>query len=510
MGKILSGYKAAIVSDIIESNNYYYMFASNPVTPATTQLAGSDDYTSFVDGWQLLFGKRIKPADILPVTKNIQWTTGTVYDRYNNTQDLSDKNFFVVTPTTVGGAYLIYKCIDNNKGGASTVKPTGTGLFSPPEDGYIWRFITSISNADYVKFATTSYIPVYGNTTVQASALLNSGVNVVVVSNTGSGYSSYHNGIVQGIGSTNGIQDLKILQIEDTASLNNDFYTNNGIYIYNSETSDLKTVTKYVSNNAGKFVYVDTDLNVNIIDPGATQYRISPRVVFKTNGITPTKAYSVVNTTSNSINNIVIVDPGTYVTWANVHLESNSIFGTGANVYAIVPPPGGHGLDPTSELPIKGYSIAVTFTGNQNSTIPTEVTYNKIGILKNPNQINNATGGDLGTRFVANTFNALAELTPLNGTVFTVGDTVTGSNTGTIGTVAFSNSTVLMLTGDKTFNVGDGEIVVSSSGALSTNTSINTLGDIYTKNIRPMYVHNLTDITRSDAGSESYKLIIQV
>ena len=507
MGKILTGYKSAVISDIIQSNNYYYMFASNPVASETIPLVGSDDYsTMFVDGWQMLFGKRVKPEDILPVVRNIQWESGIVYDKYDNTKDMSTKNFFVVTPPAViGGDYLIFKCIDNNNGSASTIQPNlvQRAVFTK-SDGYKWKYMTSITSADFDKFGTTNFIPVYGNTTIQAASLVDSGVEVVVVANTGNGYSSYHDGTIQSVQSTT------ILQIESTASINNDFYVNNAIYVYNdnSPTANLQVVSSYTSNASGKWVTLASEIDVNIIDPGITKYKISPRVVFKTNGNTQPSAYSIVNTQSNSISSIVITDVGTGISWANVHLESNTIFGSGANVYAIVAPPGGHGFDPTDELPVKGFCIATTFANNENDTIPTEATYNKIGLIKNPYQLNNSTGGNLGVPMTANSFSAVANFTPLNGTVFTVGDVITGANTGTIGTVAFSNSSVLMLTGDKSFE--DGESVVSSDGQLSAQISINTLGDVFTKDIRPIYVQNLTDVTRSNTTSESYKLIIQV
>ena len=507
MGKILTGYKSAVISDIIQSNNYYYMFASNPIPSAAIPYVGSDDYsTLFVDGWQMLFGKRIKPEDILPVVRNVQWESGTVYDQYDNTKDMSTKNFFVVvTPAVVGGDYLIYKCIDNNNGGQSTIKPdlVQRAVFTKT-DNYKWKYITSISSADYDKFATTSFIPVYANTTIQSAALVDSGVEIVVVANTGSGYSAYHDGVIQSVQSTT------ILQIEGAASINNDFYVNNSIYVYNDEspTANLQTISSYTSNSSGKWVTLQSEIDVNIIDPGVTKYKISPRVVFKTNGNTQPSAYSVVNTQSNSISSIVVTDVGTGISWANVHIESNTIFGTGANVYAIVAPPGGHGFDPVDELPVKGFCIAMTFANNESDTIPTEPIYNKIGIIKNPYQLDNSTGGNLGSPMVANTFSAVANFTPLNNSVFDVGDTITGVTTGTIGTVAFSNTTVLLVTGDKSF--APGEYVVSSDGTISDQIEINSLGDVYTKDIRPLYVQNLSDVERSNTSSESYKLVIQI
>lgn len=509
MGKILSGYKSSVIRDITGSNNHYYMFTSNPVSQVTIPKVTNDDYSAlFTDGWQLLFGKLVKEQDILPVIKNIGWISGTVYDRYDNTKDMASKNFYCVTPpSTPGGDYLIFKCIDNNYGSASTERPVEGDIQTTSVtklDGYIWRYITSITNASYEKFATSSYIPVYGNTTIQAASLVNSGVDVVVVANNGSSYNAYHNGNIQSV------QSATVLQIESNASINNDFYVNNGIYIYNdlTATSDLNVITGYVSNATGKWITLASEANVNIIDPGVTHYIISPRVVFRTNGETPTKAYSVINTVSNSINNIVIVDTGSAVSWANVHVESNSIFGTGANLYAIVPPPGGHGLDPGQELYIKGFCISTTFANNENDTIPTEFTYNKIGLLDNPYMINNTTGGKQEFPYVSNTFSAVANTVPLDGTVFPVGAVLTGTVTNTTVIVAFSNSTSLLLTGDKTLSESD--TLVSADGSLSTQISINTLGDIFTKDIRPIYVQNFSDVTRSNTTSEMYKLIIQV
>ena len=511
MGKILTGYKSTVINDIAYSNNHYYMFASDPIaiTTASIPAVTSDDYsTLFFDSWQMLFGKRIKPADILPVIRNIQWQTGVVYDMYDNTKNMLNKNFYVVIPPAeVGGDYIIFKCISNNNGAVSTIQPVLADIKEyavTKSDGYIWKYITSVSSAQYDKFATSAYIPVYPNTSIQSTALDNSGVDVVVIANSGSGYASYHSGVIQSV------IDATLIQIEANASINNDFYVNNGIYIYNdnSPTSDLNIVSRYVSNSSGNWIYVTSELDVNIIDPGVTNYIISPRVVFKTNGDTPPLAYSVINTTSNSVSSINVIDTGSKITWANVHLESNSIYGSGANVYAIVAPPGGHGQDPSEELFTKGFCIAMTFANNENETIPTEITYNKIGILRNPYEINVATGDKTATPFTANTFSAVSQAQPLNSQTFTVGDTVTGVDTGTVATVAFSNSSILMLTGDKYFS--NGEYIVSSDGMTTDQIIINSYGDIFTKDIRPIYVQNLSDITRSNTSSESYKLVVQI
>ena len=43
-----------------------------------------------------------------------------------------------------------------------------------------------------------------------------------------------------------------------------------------------------------------------------------------------------------------------------------------------------------------------------------------------------------------------------------------------------------------------------------SNISINTLGDLYVKDLKPIYVQNINNINRSGDQTESFKLIIQV
>jgi hypothetical protein len=64
------------------------------------------------------------------------------------------------------------------------------------------------------------------------------------------------------------------------------------------------------------------------------------------------------------------------------------------------------------------------------------------------------------------------------------------------------------LTGDKYFS--NNEKIVSSSGLVFANISINTFGDIYTKDLSPIYIQNISNVTRSSTQAESFKLIIKI
>ena len=522
MGKILPSYTKALIQEtidnIVSNTSHYYAFAANPVAysgNSVPDVANNDYATLFTNDWQMLFGKKLSAADVVMVIENNTWTTNTVYSMYNNLSNTvhSNNNFYVVTePSITGGSYHVYKCIDNANGSYSTVDPSTIG--SPTQassfetaDGYKWRYIYSISSKNYEKFASAGYVPVFTNSTISSTASDYSGVEVVNIVNGGNGYSTYHEGTI--LANPNS----SLIQIENNASGSNDFYVNNAIYVYNAldSTSQITDIVDYIANSSGKFVKVNPVVNTSIITPSISEYKISPKVKFTTDGDSDPIAYSVINTTSNSIQNIVILDIGTNITWANVVIESNSAFGSGANMYAIVPPPGGHGFDPATELNVKGVAMSFSFANTESNTIVTSNTlFNKIGIIKNPYALSaNISTGTItkSTRYSANTFDQLLKANVSPSYTFSKGEVITGNTSGSRGTVVFSNSTVVYLSGDKSFI--DGEYVANSSGSSVTTIAIQEVGDIFTKDLKPLYVENINNTNRNDEQTESFRLTIK-
>jgi len=509
MGRILPGYKKAVYDEIYNSisgnTSQYYVFASNPiVNSGNTPAVNADSYSSeFASNWVLLFGKRLKTTDLLPVVLNNAWASNTVYTRYDNTQNIYSNTYYVVTTNIPGGTYDIYKCIDNANNSPSTQIPDQIQASTfTKSDGYKWRYICSVSSSNYNKFAASSYIPVTPNTTIVSGAVNYSGVDVVMISNSGSNYNAYDDGIIGSVVNTT------IVQIDSTSSSDNNFYTGSAIYIYNtgSSTGQLRTITGYTSNLSGKYVTVNTALTTNNITPSVTLYKISPSVVFKTDGTAPPLAYSTVDTSVNSISSIVIIDPGYGITWANVSIQSNNSYGSGANLYAIVPPPGGHGSNPEIELNMQGYAISATFSNTEANTIPTNTTYNRIGIFKNPAKLN--TNRTKGSVYSTNTFNQVYTANVSPSATFTLGEKIRGNTSGGLATVIFSNTTVLHFCGDDDFS--NGEYVVSSNGTTSTQITINRIPSIYRRDLIPLYIHYISDASRSNTQNESFKIIIQV
>lgn len=509
-GVINPSYKKAIIDELfdnISSNtSYYYAVASNPVErigPLGNTTA--DDYnTLFETDWKMIFGKKLSISNFAPLIENNLWSNGYVYKMYDdNDEDLYANNKFYVisSPDYDGGTYNIYKCMDNANGAPSTTKPALVQVTSfETDDGYVWRYITSIPYRLYRMFATNDYAPVYANTLTVFYANQYSGIEKVVIANSGSGYVAYHDGIILSANST-------VLQVGNSASNSSGIYTNSAIYIYNTTatTSQLFEISDYVSNSVGKWVYLNGEANTTNIIPEATQYKISPRVKFTTDGGTQPLAYSVVNTSTNTISDIVMLDIGADISWANVEIVA--AVGSGANVYAITPFPGGHGSDPVSELNVKALGITFHFANSENSTIPDNILYNKVGIIKNPYGLY-ANGAKSNTLYTSNTLSQVLEASLLNPVSFTVGDRIYGNTSNAYGIVTFANTSKIYVVGDKTFV--NNEFILSSDSTISSEIEIITNGDIYAKDIKPLYVRDINNVNRSNSQTESFKLIIQI
>lgn len=518
MGFLQPSFKKAIVEELLNNvssnSSYYYAFAANPVayngaTPTNTQ----DDYRAqFEYDWYMLFGKKLSVGDFAPLVQNNLWTANTVYRRYDNTDTelYSNNMYYVISPPNYdGGTYNIYKCIDVPANGApSTYKPSLIQYSSfQTDDGYVWKYLSSVPYRIYKKFYNLKYAPIVANTILSLYGNAYCGVEKVMITNSGIGYASYHDGTILSANNT-------VLQIQNDANIESGYYTNSAIFLYNvgSTTSQILTISDYVSNSVGKWIYVETEANTTNILPQATQYKISPRVVFQTDGGRQPLAYSVVNAAaSNSISEIVMLDIGSDISWANVHLAS--LTGSGANMYAIVPPPGGHGSDIMSEIQIKALGVNFIFANNEANVIPDNIVFNKIGILKDPYGLY-ANGTKSNTAFTNSVFNQVLKADLADGVNFSVGDTVTGNTTNSVGTVAYCNaaSKIVYLTGDKSFL--NGEYIFSSDNTLYTTIDLETpgttKGSIYAKDIKPLYIQNINNVNRSNTQTESFKLIIEI
>ena len=87
------------------------------------------------------------------------------------------------------------------------------------------------------------------------------------------------------------------------------------------------------------------------------------------------------------------------------------------------------------------------------------------------------------------------------------------SGTTLVGTELFESvqsASSVKLTSDQVKTFANSEYIVSSNTNQTTQIIINTLGDVYTKDLAPIYVQNIVDVTRSPGQTEKYKLIVEI
>lgn len=144
--------------------------------------------------------KRIVPNDFKQVVQRKNWSAGIVYSQYDNASStLYGSNFYVLTQDN-----NVYKCISNNFGAASSIKPTGTSInVITTSDGYQWKYLYSLSDTDLLKFLTGDFMPVNLNYDIASTAIKGTIDNAVVV-NSGNSYTTNSNITVSILGDGSG------------------------------------------------------------------------------------------------------------------------------------------------------------------------------------------------------------------------------------------------------------------------------------------------------------------
>jgi hypothetical protein len=167
-------------------------FPNDNAPPTPVNSTANVEYTPWRD---MYAAKRITTSDVTHAIPRYDWTSGTVYDKYDDqdTNLLESDDFYVITED-----YNVYKVLGNAGATASTTKPSGVST-SPftTADGYIWKYMYTVTTAKALKFLTNDYIPVQTLASddgsdqwdVQAAAI-DGGIHVVNVTSGGSGYAS--------------------------------------------------------------------------------------------------------------------------------------------------------------------------------------------------------------------------------------------------------------------------------------------------------------------------------
>jgi hypothetical protein len=411
--------------DFGDANNSYYV-AISKFTPWENEPE-SDVYLATNEQGEtklreeMMFGKKLDAGDAAFLVTKTVWAANTVYAFYDDADpDLETKNFFVVN-----SAQNVFKCIDNNKGARSTEEPMSvtTSTFQLA-DGYIWKYLYTVSSANNTKFGSTTQIPVDVNPTVTAAAIRGT-VDHIVVEDGGDGFNRYAVGTIVAASNNN------IVKLSANATTNSSFFDGMSFYI-SAGTGDgtLTSVVSSVANNSGNYAVLANTVTVDT----STNYIISPKITIEGNG-SGAKAYCEVNLVFNRIEKVHILDAGSGYTSATASVRGAG--GSGAELRAIISPLNGHGSSVIEELNAFKFIIITTITGSEGNVIPTNVSYRNYALVKNPKAAN-------GAIYTSQIFNSMVRfnvnITSAN-TGFVLGETFTGQTSGAIGYLATSNTT---------------------------------------------------------------------
>ena len=218
------------VESVESASNSYYVTV-NLSNPTSVGFGRSSDWNTnppapldnFAQnshaGATILFGKKISSANIRRIIRRIDWVAGTRYEMYRddysilnpspltNASRLYAANYYVINSD-----FRVYICIENGssglntKGNVSQDEPTFTDLepsrAGSSGDGYIWKYLFTISPSDIIKFDSTEYITLPNSwatsTDSQIRAIRESGdsninlnqIKTVYIDNAGNNYAS--------------------------------------------------------------------------------------------------------------------------------------------------------------------------------------------------------------------------------------------------------------------------------------------------------------------------------
>lgn len=532
-GPLVGNSTGGIVSTTTPTNPYsrYYIFIGKVDAWANVNYPPNVDTSNQAEHFgyytDMIAMKRIQPNDITFAGVRNTWANNTLYTQYTSTdQTLATKAFFVVTDDK-----NVYKCIDNNYGANSTVKPTGTstGIITTADE-YRWKYMYTISNADHTKFITGGFLPAktltYNDSSSQwnvQQASANGAIHHIIVTGEGSGYYMLTNTFTTV--SSNGTSFT--ISGAGGAATGDSTYANSCIFISAgagagqirkilSYTGSTKTLTV---NNA--FSPIPTTNSTFVISPTLIIRGDSGAVV---NYRTTAYVSRPMNQTAG-ISRITVINEGRNYSTANVTFDSFT--GSGAAATAVISPPGlhgdgglhgagGHGSDPVEELYAQNLIVNVQLNGSEGNTFPSNNDFRTIGILQDP-LLRSGTSNYANTSVIDLTHRLVA--TSVSGD-FTADETIRGGTSEVTGKLVYFANTnnartsgTLKLIRVTTTGTGigftPGETVTGLTSGKTAIISSYTPPAIkeYTGDV--IYIQYVAPITRNNDQTENVRAVLK-
>lgn len=487
----------------ISSNNelFVYVAKHTPYTGDDSVAPDSLDSVkeSLYDVYDnMIFSKRVSATNMVHMIPKVMWTANTVYDMYDHRDtSLYEKDFYVVT-NPFGSEYNVFKCLDNAGGANSTVAPTRVGSAADLQaiitgDDYIWKYMYTISNADWNKFSTTAYVPVTANATVISAAIPGT-IETIKIDDSGRGYDNYIlNGVFQA-------SDIKVAGsttsygAPSSASSTVNFYAGCVIRITSGGGIDqYRRINSYDTGSNPKIFELDSEFSIAPV--AGDTYEVYPYVyVFGDGSETAAEGIAIIDpNTSNSVSRIEMLNIGTgyrngqaFVGISPLSIQYDSNGGLiqmsstvtssnnfiAAELSPIISPQDGHGSDPYQELFANKICVFTKFSNTEAGVISTNNDFRQIGIISNPKLTNVdlffTTATAVGTFRVGETVKQFKNIKLAgNVTVSNTANTITKTDFGKIST------TIAIADGGINYNstINNNLVITAPTGGGTTATA---------------------------------------
>jgi hypothetical protein len=536
--------------------------------PNNTNAPSSDTTanTSYSHWKDMIAAKKVASSDVSHVIARNNWTSGRYYSMYDDTVKFSsltasqasqnvntgsaDTTATLYPMYVMNSTFKVYKCLYNNKNESgrplpSTVEPTHTTTSAAApaaqSDGYVWKYMYTISAAESLKFVTSSYIPVkqirdanaYGQggtaggmtvggakddssdqVLVERNAI-DGALDIFVISADGVNYHFENNkAIASGTGTS--------LVVSAPTLTTANAYANSSVYFTYGGTSYVRKVASSAYNSGTSQVTLTLSATLGVTLSGSMptcNVGPWPRVDGDGHG---QELVLTANTTggaaAGSVGGVTVVNSGNSFTTATmtVSVQPGASSPSGAIVTPIIPPRGGHGFDAVSELGGYFAMINTKLTQSESGAFTTSNDFRKIGLLKDPN-----TNG-AWTRYTSDTADQAKVITYSAANETVTGDiTITQAASGATAYVVDVNadaSTMRVIdvtNGSSATNGYDGKpgsfqtSSAATSGTLSFTVGAVANGAMSIGSGEMLYIENRAPVARAADQTEDIKLIIE-
>lgn len=361
--------------------------------------------------------KRLRNNEISPAIENIKWTVNTPYDIYKDSDDIFAKNdsgklikhFYIINKYD-----QVFKCLWNGKDLTQAANIASIEAFQETSVNVFFDQPTVFNIGDFVTLDNVSpkefngiYKVVYAS---QYVVTLEVSTTEIYKMYTNKQYIS--GGVIYPSPLSMYEPFLDIGTFDNSLLITTaDGYKWKYIFTLDKGQKERFSNPDYVpvlvdtesppNSYTSVFGYGSVDA-VGVSNGGDGYIDGVDTVSIKING-DGFGANAVAYVVSNTIQDIILTDFGKNYTYANVSITPVVGDGSGAIAEVYPSPIGGHGFDPISEFGCDTLIITAQFEGSESGKIPTDITYNQIGLLLNPYAKDNETYHANGTIYTTYT-----------------------------------------------------------------------------------------------------------